>query len=173
VSAQPTQRDTLEAGPGAPPAVHVASGEGTSVWLSGDLYTVKLDGAASGGSLTVMEGTVPPGAGPPRHIHLDADEAFFLLEGELEIAAADEVYRAREGDFVFIRRGTAHRFHNVGDRVAKQLLLFTPAGVEGFFLEAGTPAVPGTPPPPASAADNARAAAVGERYHLMQSPEER
>lgn len=159
--AHPPQRDVI----------HVPAGEGPSVWLSGDVYTVKLRHEESGGALTLMEASVPPGGGPPLHIHADADEAFYLLSGELEITAKGRTYRVLPGDFVFIPKGTAHRFRNNGVHTARQLLLFTPSGVDRFFLEAGRAAVPGTPPPPPEDEDLAYVAEVGERHHLFQASE--
>lgn len=39
------------------------------------------------------------------------------------------------GDFVYIPRGTVHRFKNVGVGMAVQLVTFSPAGIEGFIQE--------------------------------------
>ncbi|MFD4694484.1 cupin domain-containing protein [Streptomyces sp. NPDC058463] len=145
------------------------AGEGPAVWLSGDVYTVKLKHEESGGSLTLLEASVPPGGGPPLHIHADADEAFYLLSGELDITTRESTYHVRPGDFVFVPKGTAHRFRNNGLHPARQLLLFTPSGVDRFFLEAGRKAEPGTPPPPPEDEDLEYVAGVGERYHLLQA----
>ncbi|HZF92284.1 cupin domain-containing protein [Streptomyces sp.] len=152
--------------------LHIPAGEGRSVWLSGDVYTVKLTHEESGGSLTFLEASVPPGGGPPLHIHADADEAFYLLSGELDITARGRTYAVRPGDFVFIPKGTPHRFRNNGIHTARQLLLFSPSGVDRFFLEAGSPPVPGTPPPPPETEDLPRVVAIGERHHLFQAAEE-
>ncbi|MFE0106552.1 cupin domain-containing protein [Streptomyces sp. NPDC059009] len=149
--------------------IHVRAGEGPSTWLSGDAYTVKLRHEESGGSLTFMEASVPPGGGPPLHVHADADEAFYLLAGELEITADGETHQVGVGDFVFVPKGTAHKFRNPGVHTARQLLLFTPSGVDRFFLEAGKQAVPGTPPPAPELEDLAYVSAVGERYQLFQA----
>lgn len=153
--------------------VRVARADGHTVWLSGDVYTVKLSAEQSGGSLSVVEGSVPPGAGPPMHQHADADEAFYLLSGELTISAGEREYAARAGDLVFIPRGTYHQFRNTGLHPARQLLLYTPAEAAGFFHEAGRVAEPGVPPPAPDHADNLRVAAIGERYGMFQVPERR
>ena len=42
---------------------------------------MKLTGQESAGQLTVYESTCPGGVGHPMHIHHDASESFFLLEG--------------------------------------------------------------------------------------------
>ncbi|MBW4717990.1 quercetin 2,3-dioxygenase [Saccharothrix obliqua] len=150
--------------------VHVPAGEGEAVWLNGDVYAVKLDREASGGSLTVLEADVPPGGGPPIHNHVHEDEAFYVLAGELEIHAGGRTYTAVAGDLVFIPRGTFHAFRNRTTRVARQLLLFTPGGFEGFFRELGREAVPGTPPPPTTPNAVERVVEVGTRYGSFPPP---
>lgn len=37
---------------------------------------------AGDGAFSLFEATEPPGFGPPMHIHHDAAEAFYVLEGE-------------------------------------------------------------------------------------------
>jgi glyoxylate utilization-related uncharacterized protein len=49
----------------------------------------------------------------------------FVLDGELQSAPA--------GTFVFVPRGVAHAFQNVGEGPATILVLFSPAGMEQFF----------------------------------------
>lgn len=149
--------------------LHVPASSGTHTWLSGDAYTIKIDSEASGGSLTVLEASVPPGAGPPLHRHADADEAFYLLAGELEVTVDGATHHAGPGDFVFVPRETPHRFRNPGLHTARQLLLFTPSGVEGFFVEAGQRPTPGLPPPLPQDEDSEAVARIGERYHLFQA----
>lgn len=148
--------------------LHVPSGEGETVWLNGDVYTVKIGTRESGGSLALLKASVPPGGGPPLHTQGNEDEAFYLLDGELEIYAGDTTVHAGPGDFVFIPRNTAHGFRNTGLRPARQLLVFSPGGVERFFTEAGVPAVAGQPVPPFDPADNPRAVVVGARHHSFQ-----
>src|SRR5919106_78862 len=122
------------------PVRHVPSGQGPSVWAVGDTYTFKSTGKETGGTLTVFEASIPPGAGPPPHIHHDADEAYYVLEGELEVIAGEDTFTARPGSYVHIERGTLHRFQNVGNGHSRMLVLLTPAGFENFLFEVGQPA---------------------------------
>jgi quercetin dioxygenase-like cupin family protein len=92
-------------------------------------------GAQTGGSLTALENVIPPGQGPPLHLHDGEDESWYVLEGELAFVLGEERHRAPAGSFVFVPRGTPHCFVNVGTAPARVLVLFTPAGMEGFFTE--------------------------------------
>jgi quercetin dioxygenase-like cupin family protein len=131
----------------SPGAALVPAGHGPTTWFDGNVYTVKADAATTNGGLSVLESSILPGSGPPLHTHTREDEAFYVLSGQLEFQVGDERFAARAGDFVFVPRGTPHRFENAGAHVAHTIFVYTPAGFEKFFLEAGEPAVPGAPVP--------------------------
>ncbi|MCG8915765.1 quercetin 2,3-dioxygenase [Actinokineospora sp. PR83] len=127
--------------------LHVPAGQGTTTWFDGSAYTVKADTSTTAGALSVLESSIPPGSGPPLHIHTREDEAFYVLSGELEFHVRDDVFTGCAGDFVFVPRGTPHRFRNTSAHVARTVFLYTPAGFEELFLRAGDLAVPGQPIP--------------------------
>jgi mannose-6-phosphate isomerase-like protein (cupin superfamily) len=97
----------------------VHAGEGRSIWVVGDTYTFKATAESTGGMLALMEASIPPGSGPPPHVHTNEDEAFYLLAGVLDISAGEETFAARAGDFVFLPRGTPHCFTNPGVDAAR------------------------------------------------------
>ncbi|WP_144379402.1 quercetin 2,3-dioxygenase [Mesorhizobium amorphae] len=144
----------------------IPAGEGRTVWL-GDVYTVKLDAQASAGGLTLIDVSVPPGSGPPLHVHADAAEVFYVLSGELDITVGDKSYRAGPGDTVYVPPNVPHQFRNNGLHTARQLLMYTPAGFEKFFLEAGQEATPGTLPPAFDPQDGPRVAELGVRHQMF------
>ncbi|MFB7630084.1 cupin domain-containing protein [Streptomyces sp. NPDC056149] len=144
--------------------LYVPAGGGKATWLSGDVYSVKVGAGDSGGSIAVIEASVPPGGGPPAHRHTDEDESFYVLAGEVHIRVGEDQHTARTGDFVFVPRDTPHQFHNASLHAAKLLLIFTPGGVENFFLEAGTEPTPGVPVP---VEDPPGVAEVGARYGVI------
>jgi quercetin dioxygenase-like cupin family protein len=127
--------------------VYVPAGEGLTKWVSGDSYTMKVTKEQTGGSLAFIEAVVPPGQGPIAHAHDNEDEAFYLLDGELEMLDGDRTFVAEQGSFVFIPRGNRHRFRNIGTTDVKTLFLFTPGGPETLFVEGGDDPVPGQQPP--------------------------
>ena len=115
-------------------AVSVQPGEGTSVrGPVGGPLTFKVRGEQSDGRLTALENVIPPGEGPPLHRHANEDETWQVLEGELRFRLGDDISRAPAGTFVFVPRGVAHCFQNVGNVPARILVIFTPSGMERFF----------------------------------------
>jgi mannose-6-phosphate isomerase-like protein (cupin superfamily) len=122
-------------------AYHRPAGTGPAVWGPGDLYTYMATGKETNGAYFQFEAVIPAGGGPPPHIHLDKDESFYLIEGSLEMHLGDAIVPAKSGDFVNVPKGTAHNFKNVGDKPAKMLVTFVPAGMEDYFAEVFEPAV--------------------------------
>jgi quercetin dioxygenase-like cupin family protein len=118
---------------GAEPLV-VGPGEGQAIQgPAGGTLTFKARGVQTTGGLTLFENVVAPGDGPPLHVHASEDESWFVLEGTLRFELDGEPHRAPEQTFVFVPRGTAHRFQNVAETPARILVWFTPAGMESFF----------------------------------------
>jgi quercetin dioxygenase-like cupin family protein len=128
-------------------ALHVPSGEGTTKWVSGDVYTI-TSAEQTNGAVGFVVAMVPPGHGPIAHIHSRHDEAFYLLEGEVEFLNGDETFIASTGDFVFVPRGVRHRFKAVSSQAARMIVMSLPGGQERFLLEYGDDPVPGRQPEP-------------------------
>lgn len=103
-------------------------------WL-GTHYLTTLTTAETGGAMSITDSVSPPGFGPPRHIHHDADEAFVILSGDAEFWLAGDRFLRGPGRPVFIPRGTEHTFRIVGDNPCRHLVILTPGGFEGFFAE--------------------------------------
>lgn len=111
------------------------SGTAPAVYGPGDLYSMLVTGKESNNVFFQFEAFVPEGGGPPPHIHSREDETFYVISGNLEILLGDKIHLAKAGDFVYIPRGTVHRFKNIGKQMAVQLVTFSPAGIEKFFEE--------------------------------------
>lgn len=111
------------------------TGTAPAVYGPGDMYSLLVTGKESNNAFFQFEAIVPEGGGPPPHVHSREDETFYVVSGNLEILLGDTTHRAKAGDFVYIPRGTVHRFKNVGIGMAVQLVTFSPAGIEGFFQE--------------------------------------
>ncbi len=107
--------------------------------VAGDRVALLLTGEETGGLYTVMESLVPPGGGPPPHLHRAEDEGFQVVTGEVTFFLEGKPIVLQPGGHVFAPRGTPHHFRNTGAEPALVLITATPAGIEKFFEAAGTP----------------------------------
>ena len=110
-------------------------GEGKMIPVPGHKITHKVSGADTDGAYSLLEVELD-GDGPPQHIHKTEDEAFYVLEGEINVLLGERTFKAKAGTFVRIPRGTVHTFSRIEKKSAKVLAIFTPAGFEKFFDEA-------------------------------------
>src|SRR5690348_12523239 len=94
-----------------------------------------IEAHESGGSMGVWVQSVPGRSGPPLHLHIDADEAAFILTGEFEWEVDGESRLLKPGGFLFVPRGTVHGFKNAGNTEGSFLCWVTPGGFEGYFRE--------------------------------------
>lgn len=149
--------------PAARPFV-VDSDDGDRIWFGDTAMSFKATAASTGGELFLMEARMPAGFSPPLHVHHDEHEAFYILEGEVEIVCGPERYVTTAGSFAFLPRGIAHTFRVLSDG-ARGLTIAVPGGIEHFFRAAGRPAEgPGLPPP--SGFDVALVQSVASRFNL-------
>ena len=116
---------------GARPFV-VAPREGRVIDLREFELTLKASAEETDGAVSVLEAEEPPGFGPPIHVHQDADEAFYVLEGEYIMYLEDEEIACPAGSFVFIPRGARHGF-KVGEAASRKLNFYFPAAMVGYF----------------------------------------
>jgi quercetin dioxygenase-like cupin family protein len=135
-----TQRPTL-----APAAVR--KDEGEARWWFGSLAVLKTTAADTGGQLTIVEVTEPPGLEAPLHVHHRDDEGFWILEGDVTFQVGDMTIEASAGDFVFGPRDIPHRF-TVGDAGCRMLFIMVPGGLEDVIRATSEPARSRTVPPP-------------------------
>lgn len=62
----------------------------------------------------------------PWHVHNLDDEAWYVLEGVLNVAAGDKIVEVRAGSGVTVPMGTPHTYWNPGPGPARYLLVMTP-----------------------------------------------
>jgi gentisate 1,2-dioxygenase len=101
-------------------------------------------------------------------VHHREAEAFYILEGGVELTCGPEKLTAHAGDFVYTPKDVAHKFTVVGDTPARLLMMFSRPGFEMFFAEGGSPLdKPVTSPP-----DFASFRRLVERYdmELLETP---
>ena len=90
-------------------------------------------------SFSLVEVTDTPGVGAPLHVHHGEAEAFYILDGTIELTCGTEAVVAHAGDFIYAPKDVPHKYLVVGDKPARLLLLFSRPGFEMFFAEGGAP----------------------------------
>jgi quercetin dioxygenase-like cupin family protein len=125
-------------------------GEGRTIAVVGDVYRFLATGDDTNGKYALWEAIVPPGGGPPPHVHSREEEGFYILEGEITFTIDGERLVAKTGMFANMPVGIPHSFTNESGRPAKMLISVAPAGLERMFFEFGVPVSQGatTAPPP-------------------------
>jgi mannose-6-phosphate isomerase-like protein (cupin superfamily) len=102
--------------------------------------SVCLSGADTGGAYCLLEASLAPGMGVPRHTHTREDEVYFVLTGELEVIVADKIFVLRAGDTLMAPRDIPHQLRNSGNIENHYLLIFSPSGFEEFLTATAVPA---------------------------------
>lgn len=118
-------------------------GKGRTIAVVGDVYRFLATGDDTNGKYAMFEALVPPGGGPPPHVHSREEEAFFILEGEITFTVNGEKIVAKAGTFANMPVGTPHSFKNESGQLAKMLISIAPAGLEQLFFEVGVPLAEG------------------------------
>jgi|SRR5579871_420266 len=124
--------------------------EGGTIAVVGDVYRFLATGEDTDGKYALFEAIVPPGGGPPPHVHSREEEGFYILDGEITFTIDSKPLIATAGMFANMPVGTPHSFKNESDRPAKMLISVAPAGLEKMFFEFGVSVPQGatTAPPP-------------------------
>ncbi|HEX2576702.1 MAG TPA: cupin domain-containing protein, partial [Aquihabitans sp.] len=122
--------------------------EGDAAWFLNCLVTTKASASETGGAYCIMEHLLTAASNPPRHVQDDEEEAFYVLEGEVEFEVDGTVATCRAGSFALVPRGAPHAFRVLSD-TARMLVIASAGGqahvagggLEHFFTEAaGEPA---------------------------------
>jgi quercetin dioxygenase-like cupin family protein len=144
-------RDEVEASQSDARPVLRQADAARSVTLGPNRVEFVLDAAETGGrySLTAWTMAPPPAPGPPGHVHQDADEAIYVLEGALECQVGGQSITAAPGAVILVPRGTWHTLTNVGSDLARFLVILSPPGFEQYWAEVSTllATTGGTPDP--------------------------
>ena len=128
----------------------VRPGEGRLLDLGNFEAVVLADAPATSGQFSVLqtrrEGT---DFGPPMHVHRDAAEAFYVLEGTYLMYIEQRQDLCPPGSFVYVPPNVPHTFKVVSKEPGTKLNIFTPAAMVGFFEELADAETHGTATPEA------------------------
>jgi len=68
------------------------------------------------------------------HMHVDEDEMFYVLAGEITGFCEDSTWTATAGSFVFVPRNHLHGFTVTGQGTAKALVITGPAQLDSQII---------------------------------------
>lgn len=108
-----------------------------------------VDETQGSGDVVVFEFAVAPNARvPAAHFHRDVDEVVYGLEGTLTTTIDGKTHEVRQGDALFIPRGSVHHHANLHETTARVLTVLTPGSIgRAYFEEVAAAASTGRPDP--------------------------
>lgn len=96
----------------------------------------KVTSEDSRGAMLVIENTSRGKGGPAKHLHVDQDELFYVIEGQYVIVVGQDRFDLKAGDSILAPRQVPHVWAYTGTAVGRLLITFTPPGkMEAFFRE--------------------------------------
>jgi quercetin dioxygenase-like cupin family protein len=128
------------------------------VWMPGDTRTeIHLVTEDTDGRFCMLVDHPPPDWSLPAHLHSNESETIHIVAGEFEMEVDGERMVVSVGETVHVPRGVIHSGRNIGEQTGTRVLLFSPSGMECFFMEAGAAA-------PDDTVDRAATAAAAMRH---------
>ena len=110
------------------------------VWMPGGVATeLQLVGEDTGGAFCLMIDEPPAGWSLAAHRHATEAETIHILAGEFMMDVDGRRVALSPGETIHIPQGVPHAGANAGPAAGRRLVLFSPAGIERFFLEVGQP----------------------------------
>jgi quercetin dioxygenase-like cupin family protein len=96
--------------------------------------TFKVLTKETGGNLFVMEQSNHKKGGPPRHLHYNEEEYFYVMEGNYIVEIGSDRFELAAGDSLLAPRKVPHAWAFVGDDKGRLLISFAPASkMEAYF----------------------------------------
>jgi len=110
------------------------------VWMPGGVRTeIHLGAEDTGGAFCLLVDFPPVGWSLPAHRHRNEAETIHIIEGAFEIELDGIRSRLGPGQTIHVPQGVMHAGANIGQSPGRRVFLFSPGGLERFFLEAGAP----------------------------------
>jgi quercetin dioxygenase-like cupin family protein len=121
------------------------AGEGDKQsFFGGGLHTWKLLAEDTDGAFFLFEDTMVKDKTTPLHLHPEAHEVTYVVDGEIEVQADGDRRRVRSGGMSFVPKGVAHAFI-VLSAEARLITIQSPGAVgQAFYRGASGPALDDT-----------------------------
>lgn len=111
------------------------------VWMPGGVRTeIHLGAGDTGGAFCLLLDEPPGGWSLPAHLHRGAAETIHIVVGEFWMEVGGKRSILAGGQTIHIPAGTVHAGGNAAQAPGRRMVIFSPGGMERFFLEAGAPA---------------------------------
>ncbi len=116
------------------------------LWFLDSLAYIRVAAKDGADGVSVIEMLAPRGSSPPLHIHLEEDEIFHILDGELRVLVDGKEATLRRGDTALGPCGKPHTLR-VESETAHYLVVTRKGLFEGFLRAISRPAESDTLPP--------------------------
>ncbi len=94
---------------------------------------VWVRGEETGGALTMLTDSAPPGWRLPPHSHRNESETIHVTAGRLLMTIDGESHELGAGDTVHIPAGIRHEGGTLGAEPVERIVVFAPSGMEALF----------------------------------------
>jgi quercetin dioxygenase-like cupin family protein len=111
----------------------VRSDERAPLQVLDDTVRVLQRSADSPNRMSVMNVEVPPGSGVPPHSHAIEEEAYFVLDGTLELTVGGATFLLHPGDYANVPPGAVHGYRNPGTATTRFLAWTVGGAIDEFF----------------------------------------
>ena len=118
----------------------IEPGGGDHYWLMGVLATIKAGKEATGDTMTIAEFEAPAGWAIPPHRHIDQDEMFYVLDGEVTFSCDGMEATYTRGGFAWLPREKPHSFQVSDGGPARLFNIHTGVLFEAMVQTLGEPA---------------------------------
>jgi mannose-6-phosphate isomerase-like protein (cupin superfamily) len=109
-----------------------------TVWIPGRVRTeIHPGGEDTDGAFCLLIEHPPAGWSLPAHLHRGVAETIHILAGEFEMTVDGRQLRLTAGETLHVPADVVHAGGNVGPTRGRRVVIFTPAGMENFFLQIG------------------------------------
>jgi quercetin dioxygenase-like cupin family protein len=113
-------------------ATIVRAGEREPLNVLGMPLRFLCDARETGAHWSLFDEEIPLGMGPPPHRH-NWDEAYYVLEGDIDFDIEGERVRISDGDFARLPANTIHGFKGASPAGARVLIFAQPGHSSQFF----------------------------------------
>ncbi|MEP9377382.1 cupin domain-containing protein [Aquabacter sp. CN5-332] len=117
------------------PIVSLPDAEGAEVNVLDGRTRIMVRPDQVNGAYAILEQVIPPGKGPPLHVHRHETEVFYIVEGTFEFRVAGDTLVVGPGANVLGPRDIPHTFRNVGETPGRLVLTIIPGRFGNYFIE--------------------------------------